>query len=44
LSPDLVGAFYGDVQLTGGPVALNVPYWVTVDPPSQGSGSHIFQR
>jgi minor extracellular serine protease Vpr len=39
LSPSLSGAFYGDIQLTGGPVALNVPYWVTVDPPGGGSGS-----
>ncbi len=42
LSPSLSGAFYGDVQLTGGPVALNVPYWVFVDPPVAGSG-HIFK-
>jgi subtilisin family serine protease len=42
LSTDLSGAFYGDVQLTGGPVTLNVPYWVFVDPPSSGS-SHIFK-
>jgi len=38
LSPILSGAFYGDVQLTGGPVVLNVPYWVTVDPPGVGGG------
>jgi subtilisin family serine protease len=41
LSPSLSGAFYGDVQLTGGPVTLNVPYWVTVDPPIGGSGSSL---
>jgi minor extracellular serine protease Vpr len=41
LSPDIAGAFYGDVQLIGGPVALNVPYWVTVDPPT-GSGPRVF--
>jgi subtilisin family serine protease len=39
-SPSLSGVFFGDVQLTGGPVALNVPYWVTLDPPNQGSGAH----
>src|SRR5712691_2694972 len=39
LSPNLAGAFYGDVQLSGGPVVLNVPYWVTVDPPNGGAGS-----
>jgi subtilisin family serine protease len=38
--PSLSGVFFGDVQLTGGPVALNVPYWVTLDPPNQGSGAH----
>jgi len=42
LSSTLSGAFYGDVQLTGGPVALNVPYWVFVDPPIGGS-AHIFR-
>jgi minor extracellular serine protease Vpr len=41
LSPDLAGAFYGDVQLTGGPVVLSVPYWVTVDPPGRGFGSGL---
>jgi len=41
LSPSLSGAFYGDVQLTGGPVTLNVPYWVTVDPPNGGSGASL---
>jgi subtilisin family serine protease len=44
LSADLLGAFYGDVRLTGGPVALNVPYWVFADsPPGQGLGPHIFK-
>jgi len=38
LSPNLSGAFFGDVQLTGGPVVLNVPFWVTVDPPGGGGG------
>jgi len=44
LSPNLAGAFYGDVQLSGGPVVLNVPYWVTVDPPNQGSSGRVFNR
>jgi len=43
LSSSLSGAFYGDVQLTGGPVVLNVPYWVTVDPPTQGAGPRVFR-
>ncbi len=43
LSPDLAGVFYGDVQLTGGPVVLNVPYWVTVDPPGQGAGGRVLK-
>ncbi len=44
LSPSLAnGDFFGDVVLTGGPVALNVPYWVRVDPPSPGIGNpHAF--
>ncbi len=43
LSPDLSGTFFGDVQLTGGPVVLNVPYWVTVDPPGGGSRGPTFR-
>ena len=39
LSPSLSGDFFGDIQLAGGPVTLNVPYWVTVDPPNGGSGN-----
>jgi minor extracellular serine protease Vpr len=42
LSSTLSGAFYGDVQLTGGPVALNIPYWVFADPPVRGA-AHTFQ-
>jgi len=40
ISPSLAnGAYYGDIQLTGGTVPLNVPYWVTIDPPpSHGNG------
>jgi minor extracellular serine protease Vpr len=41
LSPNLSGAFFGDVQLTGGPVVLNIPYWVTVDPPTQSGGAQL---
>jgi hypothetical protein len=33
------GNYYGDVQLTGGTVSLNVPYWVNVDPPSSPRGN-----
>jgi minor extracellular serine protease Vpr len=43
LSPSLEGAFYGDVQLSGGPVPLRVPYWVTVDP-SAGADPQIHAR
>jgi hypothetical protein len=33
------GNYYGDIQLTGGTVPLNLPYWVNVDPPaSNGHG------
>ena len=35
--------FYGDIQLTGGAVALNVPYWVRVEP-SGGADPHIHPR
>ena len=28
------GDYFGDIQLAGGTVPLNVPYWVRVDPPS----------
>ena len=42
LSTDLSGQFYGDIQLSGGPVALRVPYWVQVDPPgASGSPAHL---
>jgi len=41
LLPNLSGAFFGNVQLTGGPVVLNAPYWVTVDPPTQGGGAPL---
>jgi len=41
LSPSLSGAFYGDIQLIGGPVVLNVPYWVTVDPPGGSGGRAV---
>jgi hypothetical protein len=27
------GDYYGDIQLIGGTVPLNLPYWVRVDPP-----------
>jgi hypothetical protein len=40
LSPTLSGQFYGDIQLSGGPVALNVPYWVNVDPPGGGGNAN----
>ncbi len=32
------GQYYGDIQLTGGPVTLNIPYWVQVDPQIVGNG------
>jgi minor extracellular serine protease Vpr len=35
--------FYGDIQLTGGAVALNVPYWVRVEP-SGGADPQIHPR
>jgi minor extracellular serine protease Vpr len=39
LSPGLAnGDYFGDIQLTGGAVPLNLPYWVMVDPPSGISG------
>ena len=40
LSPSLAtGNYYGDIQLTGGTIPLNVPYWVNIDPPaSRGNG------
>jgi minor extracellular serine protease Vpr len=46
LSPTLQGQFFGDIQLSGGPILLSVPYWVQVDPPNGGGaaslhGSHI---
>jgi minor extracellular serine protease Vpr len=39
LSPTLQGQFFGDVQLSGGPVLLSVPYWVLVDPPGAAGGT-----
>ena len=37
LSPNLPGGdYFGDIQLTGGTVPLNLPYWVTVDPHGNG--------
>src|SRR3989449_770844 len=37
LSPNLpAGDYFGDIQLTGGTVPLNLPYWVTVDPHGNG--------
>src|SRR2546422_8910707 len=37
LSPTLPGGdYFGDIQLTGGTIPLNLPYWVTVDPHGNG--------
>jgi minor extracellular serine protease Vpr len=38
-SPTLQGQFFGDVQLSGGPALLSVPYWVQVDPPNGGGAA-----
>jgi len=38
LTPSLAGNYYGDIQLTGGTVPLNVPYWVNVFLSSHGAG------
>src|SRR3989454_398808 len=33
--------YFGDIQLTGGTIALSLPYWVRADPPGSGGlGSH----
>jgi minor extracellular serine protease Vpr len=40
LSPSLAnGDYFGDIQLTGGTVPLNVPYWVRIDPNGNGFGN-----
>jgi len=40
LSPTLPnGNYYGDIQLTGGTVPLNLPYWVSVDSNGNGFGN-----
>jgi minor extracellular serine protease Vpr len=40
LSPSLAsGNYYGDIQLTGGTIPLNLPYWVNADPPSRPPGT-----
>lgn len=39
LSSTLQGQFFGDIQLSGGPVLLSVPYWVQVDPPAGGGAA-----
>jgi len=39
LSPSLPnGDYFGDIQLTGGTIPLNLPYWVRADPPGGGGG------
>jgi minor extracellular serine protease Vpr len=32
------GDYFGDIQLTGGTIPLNLPYWVRADPPGGISG------
>jgi hypothetical protein len=32
------GDYFGDIQLTGGTIPLNLPYWVHADPPGGGGG------
>ena len=36
-------AYYGDVQLTGGSVPLNVPYWVLVNQNGSSGNSHLMR-
>jgi hypothetical protein len=35
--------FFGDIQLTGGTITLNVPYWVRIEP-SGGADPQIHPR
>jgi len=46
LSPSLPnGDYFGDIQLTGGTIPLNLPYWVRADPPGGGGlGGHAPQK
>ncbi len=40
LSPTLPnGDYFGDITLSGGTVALNLPYWVRIDPASDGGSN-----
>ncbi len=40
LSPTLPnGDYFGDITLSGGTVTLNVPYWVRIDPASDGGSN-----
>jgi hypothetical protein len=32
------GDYFGDIQLTGATIPLNLPYWVRIDPPGGGGG------
>jgi minor extracellular serine protease Vpr len=42
LSPSLPsGTYFGDIQLAGGTVPLNVPYWVNADPPVAFGNNHL---
>src|SRR5216683_3606017 len=39
------GDYFGDIQLTGGTIPLNLPYWVRLDPPGGGGlGGHAPQQ
>jgi minor extracellular serine protease Vpr len=39
------GDYFGDIQLTGGTIPLNLPYWVRLDPPGGGGlGGHAPQK
>ncbi len=39
------GDYFGDIQLTGGTIPLNLPYWVRADPPGGGGlGGHAPQK
>jgi hypothetical protein len=38
------GDYFGDIQLTGGTIPLNLPYWVRADPPGGGLGGHAARR
>ncbi len=44
-SPSLPdGDYFGDIVISGGTVAISVPYWVRIDPSGFPSSGHIFVR